>query len=380
MARQAHSSKRTEPTNSPPKKYNIINIGISWSGFLLAVLVSICVATALIWIKKRSTSTVEQFQTSKTVDARLLDSWAGQLKVERICRPVADKGSMNLSGITDKEKEFKINATLEKIPCAAIMNRNGKPRSKQVALSRLALAMDFINIFNYEGSPIASINAQNRKDFVDLILSQCNTFGESDANLDDIRGRLANKTSITLDDALYLINNYPCVKENCKSFVRRVMKVTTGTIKPNKDGTITYSIANNSRESTSSSQVSLEPGAAAPETQQVTLDTDFADLNAKFSEITNSDCNPVNSCVQGVQVDENPEFNKALDALAKSYPTSLAMELLVSKQELFKDPKNKEDINEPMEPIPEAEIVTNTTHRCSGADFYAGMSSKGPLA
>ncbi len=359
---------------APNRPNKIINIGISWTGFLLAVLVSLSVTTVLIWIKKRSTPAVEQFQDSKMVNPKLLDTWAGRLRVERICR-AADKGSMTIGGRSDK-REFKINTRLEKIPCAAIMNRNGKPRSKQAALARLALAKDFMRIFNYDGSPVASINTQNRKDFADLIMSQCNTFGETDANLDDIRSRLSNKTSITLDDALYLINNYPCVRENCKSFVRRVMKVTSGTIKANEDGTITYSIANNSGETPSESQVSLEPGIVPAETQQVTLDPDFADLNAKFAEVTNSDCEPVESCIQGVQVDENPEFNNALDALANSYPTSLAIELLVIKQELFKDPENKETINEPMEPIPEAEIVTNKIPRCSGADFYAGMSAK----
>lgn len=359
---------------APNRPNKIINIGISWTGFLLAVLVSLAVTTVLIWIKKRSTSAVEPFQDSKMVNPKLLDTWAGRLRVERICRPSADKGNMTIGDRSDKD--FKINTRLEKIPCAAIMNRNGKPRSKQAALGRLALARDFVHIFNYDGSPIASINALNRKDFADLIMSQCNIFGESDANLDDIRTRLYNKHSITLDDALYLLNNYPCVRENCKSFVRRVMKVTSGTIKANEDGTITYSIANNSGETPSESQVSLEPGVIPAETQQVTLDPDFADLNAKFAEVTNSDCEPVESCIQGVQVDENPEFAKALDALAKSYPVSLAIELLVSKQELFKDPENKKIINEPMEPIPDAELVTNKTPRCSGADFYAGMSAK----
>jgi hypothetical protein len=342
------------------------------------MLVTLVVVMALLWIKRKSATNVEQFQaSSKTVDARLLDSWIGRLKVESICRSASDieKEKQAKVGTDGKDKEFKVHAKLEQIPCAAIMNRKNKPRSKQAALAVLALAKDFINIFNYEGSPIESINAQNRKDFADLILSQCNTFGESDANLSDIRTKLSNKNSITLDEALYLINNYPCVRENCKSFVRRVMNVMTGTIKANEDGSATYSTANNSSESTPSSQVGLEPGATA-ETQQVNLDSDFADLNAKFTEITNSYCDPVESCVRGVQVDENPEFAKALDALAKSYPTSLAVQLLVSKQELFKDPENKKVINEPMEPVPAAEMVTNKTPRCSGADFYAGMSAK----
>jgi hypothetical protein len=339
--------------------------------------VTLFVVLLLIWTKRSNIAEKEQFQTSdKAVDPNLLDTWHGRLKVERICKPISDtvNRTQTGTGMTD----FKINTTVEKIPCAAILNRKHKPRSKQAALAMLALANDFIKIFNYEGAPIPSINAQHRKDFIDIILSQCNAVNESTKNLNDIRTRLSNKSSITLEEALYLINNYPCVRENCKSIIRRVMLSYPGTIKTNIDGTVTYSIVTNLNEATPSSQISMKPGDSA--TGQITLAPDFVEINTKFIDIMNSYCEPVDTCIQGVQIEETPEFDKALNELAKSYPASLAMDIMVSKNELFKDPKNKEIINEPMEIVSNAETVVKNTQYCTNQEFLDGMSAKEPLA
>lgn len=363
----------------------IINIGISWTGFLLAVLVSLAVVLTLLWIKRNHST--ETFQEEgKSVSYKLLSNkpWLGARVATSICKSAEPES---------EKKKSKIDKKFPRIPCGAIMDRNNKPRPTQVALAMLLIARKFVNIFNYNGDPIASNNTQYRNDFIDIIVAQCNASGEPS---EDIGRELRGIQQLTVNKALELMNKYDCVLRNCESMVRRIRIANAGTIQAIKEKS--YSVVKSGSSANEQASVSMEPGVmendytttttTTPNVQLVDntvfasdainnsfiLDPDFDDLDSKMAEIIFSNCPSTEGCIMGAAADADPEFNAAMDALANSYSPALVVEMLKIDNEIYSDPKNKATINEPMVPLPQSERVASSTSAFSCDDFTRSFS------
>ena len=358
----------------------IINIGISWTGFLLAVLVSLAVVLALLWIKRNHSQLVtEPFQEGKSVNYKVLKNPVlGARVAVSLCKSAEPE--------MKKDEKPKIDKKFPRIPCGAIMDRNNKPRPAQAALAMLLTARQFVNIFNYNGDLIASNNAQYRNDFIDIIVAQCNASGEPS---EDIGRELRGIQQLSLDKALSLMNKYDCVLRNCESMVRRIRKANAGTIQAIKARS--FSVAKSASSANGQSAVSMQAGVMGDDEtttttaiaassvntvlasdaliNSVTLDSEFDVMESKMSEIVFSNCESVEGCIMGAAADADPEFNAAMDVLAKSYSPALVVEMLKTDNEIFSDPKNKAVLNEPMEPLPPSERVASSTSAFSCDDF-----------
>jgi len=356
----------------------IINIGISWTGFLLAVLVSLTVVLALLWIKRNSATTVKK--------TPVIESFRLKRLFKKIGKGIKKIGSKTINTLLGKRR--KANSTckpaspeskkpkpdeakpLPELSCGTIANRTKKPTPAQADLAMQATAIKFTKIFNDTSNPDA------HSKFIDLVVRQCESSKEPKYN--DIRNTLTNKKSLNEAEALAILKQYPCVRTFIESMSIRIQTAHTESVE-----------ADDEPDTTGNTKVSYEPTAQGDqpdssktmnnsadseddtELEEILKDID-PELEDKFNEIVYSTCDPEDSCITGALVDEvyDSEFNE----LAKLYSEELAFDLFMTASEIYKDPKNKTIINEPMEPLPKSDIVASSSSQYSCSDFKASFS------
>lgn len=365
------------------KKLGPINIGISWTGFLIAALISICVAMALIIIKcyyKNTKNATESFQSAGgaakgggsvggstsvgvntkigSVNASVGGSIGGSGHVRAaisLC-----KASLGVGLGLNAKLRLKIKGKFPQLPCGST-GRKKKPNPSQEEIIINLIATNFMTIYNYNGDPIQSNNDLYRQEFIDLLVSQC--YGSEEPDYENIDTELSAKSSITLEEAKALIMKYPCIKANCESMTRRILQADNGTISKVRAGEIPFTVSGTVADKTTGT-VSRVPAKLAD---------DFEDTNAKFSEQADGYCETEYDCLMGSAADADPEMNKLFDALVGKYSTNLAMDLLGNYNTFYSDPKNKAIINQPMIPIPESELLADAHTRCTPSEFQSAF-------
>ncbi len=382
------------------RQNKIINIGISWHGFLLAVLSSLIVALALLWIKHNNNIlTQEPFALQqKAVKSELIYSEDGALTEKgarvavSICKPAESD---------DKVASEEPKPLFPSIPCGAILDREYKPRDKQSALAILLTAKQFVNIFNYNSDPIASNNLLYRREFINLIATQCQQSGES--KYKEIRDELSKLGKLDLQTALSLLNMYDCVRSNCETMVWQILKANSGTIRQVVERA-KYSIVSSGNTDKEQSSVSLQPGelVQSVNTNTQPIDTDsvsqnkslearinsvsatltpkFSELDQKMEAIMHDDCTPLERCIKSSQAAQDADLSRTIDTLVKSYGPLLAINMIETKNEVYSNPDNIATINEQMISLPPSEKVVNKTPACSSSDYILSFGAKPSLA
>jgi hypothetical protein len=346
-----------------------ISISISWSGFLIAVIVSLIVVIALIWIKKRSIK-LEPF-ASGSFGKSASTGVSGKYGSVKASAGASGKARISLSlckpsiGVSiSLFAKLKLRLKFPKKSCGAIFGRNKKPKPAQADLANEAIAKSFVAVFNYNGDPIESNNIQYRTDFIELITTQCYA---SDEPYEEIYNLLSNKTRLELSDATDMIQKYPCVKANCESMTRRIRTANAGTIQQVVSGAIPFTVPSIPKvPNQTGNKISRKPA---------TITANFTELDTLFDEIAYANCDPTESCLMSAAADADVELNSMLDGLASRYTSDLALDIIGVYNEIYSNPKNKEIINLPMDPLPPTEIIAIPTDRCSGSDFLAGLSA-----
>lgn len=359
----------------------IINIGISWTGFLLAVLVSLTVVLALLWIKRNSATTVkktpviESFGLFKRLFKKIGRGIkkAGGTVINSVFRRRRSANSTCKPASPESEKSKPDEAKpLPELSCGTIANRTKKPTPAQANLAMQAVAKNFTKIFNDTSNPDA------RSKFIDLVVRQCESSKEPKYN--DIRNNLTSKISLNEAEALAILKQYPCVRTFIESMSIRIQAAHTETAEADDelesdttdDTKVSYEPTAQGDQPDSSGTMNNSAGSEEyTELEEILNDID-PELEDKFSEIQYSTCEPEDSCITGALVDNvyDSEFNE----LAKLYSEDLAFDLFMTNSAIYKDPENKDIINTSMEPLPNSETVASSSSKHSCSDFKASFS------
>jgi hypothetical protein len=373
----------------------IINIGISWTGFILAVLVSLAVVLALLWIKRNKSL---QIANTANIPVRIEPflSFRGFFKKQG--RGIRKAGNTVFrirtavstcnTAITDSKKpsEKEVAKNIPNLQCGNISNRTKKPTSKQADLAIHAIAIKFTKIFNDNSNQDTSADLRRSK-FVNLIVKQCESSRES--RYEEIRSKLVNKSTITINDAKDIMKIYPCVRTFIESMSIRIQNIQLET--PESGNTVTNSsdIVNSGVETRSLGNIDTKTNTSVnnnvtdanaedmvenAELEAILKDID-PDLEDKLNEILYSDCDPLDRCITGALIDET--YDSDFNELAKQYSEDLAFDLFVTNSEIYNDPENKKTIEEPMEPLPQNDtVVSSTSPSTSYSEFYGCFSGK----
>jgi hypothetical protein len=275
------------------------------------------------------------------------------------------------TAITDSKKPFEKEdaKNIPDLPCGAIINRTKKPTRKQADLAMLAIAIKFTKIFNDNSNPETS--AKLRSMFIDMVVKQCESSRVSQSQYEEIRRKLVNKTTITINDAKDILDTYPCVRTFIESMSQRILNTHSETPESGNDDTeAKTAVINNVTDANANAKDSVENA----ELEAILKDID-PDLEDKLNEILYSDCDPLDRCITGALIDDvyDSEFNE----LAKQYSEDLAFDLFVTNSEIYKDPENKKTIEEPMEPLPQNDtVVSSNLPLISSSEFYSCYSRK----
>ena len=357
----------------------IINIGISWTGFILAVLVSLAVVLALLWIKRNKSLQIantantpvriEPFLSFKGIFKKI---GRGISKAENTVRKRTATSTCN-TAITDSKKtsEKEDAKNIPDLPCGAIINRTKKPTRKQADLAMLAIAIKFTKIFNDNSNPETS--AKLRSMFIDMVVKQCESSRVSQSQYEEIRRKLVNKTTITINDAKNIMDTYPCVRTFIESMSQRILNTHSETPESGNDDTeAKTAVINNVTDANANANANAKDSVETEKLEAILKDYD-QDLEDKFNEMVHSDCDPLDRCITGALIDDvyDSEFNE----LAKQYSEDLAFDLFVTNSEIYKDPENKKTIEEPMEPLPQNDtVVSSNLPVISSSEFYSCYS------
>lgn len=371
----------------------IINIGISWTGFLLAVIISLCVVLILLWINRCKSLELYVNTKKMTVIEPFIFRSLGR-RLRRIGKRFGRFGSKAINAVfgrgrrravstckpasiePEKPTEKEIAKPLPELSCGSIADRTKKPTPAQVDLVIQAIAIKFTKIFNDNSNPNKEASDKARNMFINLIVRQCESSKET--KYEDIRDKLTNKTEISIDEARNIVTTYPCVRTFIDSMSLRIQEQYIDPVveeEPESDissgDTVSYEPAQG-EQIDSAGTVNESEDMEDAELEEILKDID-PDLEDKFSEIIYSTCEPLDSCITGALVDDvyDTEFNE----LAKLYSENLAFDLFMTSSTIYKDPKNKETIMAEMIPLPKSESVTSSTSRFSCADFKASFGS-----